>query len=74
MRSKNQKKREKSKADKSKNNESNDEKTTEFKQFVLNEMIKIVIHMNTVKFCNVYWNTIDKYYHVMVWTIIKLQE
>lgn len=37
-------------------------------------MIKIVIHMNTVKFCNVYWNTIDKYYHVMVWTIIKLQE
>ncbi len=31
--------------------------STEFKQFVLNEMIKIVVKMNSIRFKTVYWMT-----------------
>lgn len=47
--------------------------TTEFKQFVLNEMIKIVVRMNSMRFKTVYWLTIDKYYHLAVWMILEIK-
>lgn len=46
--------------------------TTEFKQFVLNEMIKIVVKMNSIRFRTVYWITCDKYYHYAIWVYLEL--
>ncbi|CAI2368980.1 unnamed protein product [Moneuplotes crassus] len=46
--------------------------TTEFKQFVLNEMIKIVVKMNSLRFKTVYWITCDKYYHYAIWVYLEL--
>lgn len=48
-----------------------DVNTTEFKQFVLSQMIKIVVRMNSLRFRTVYWLTMDKYYHVAIWVGIE---
>jgi hypothetical protein len=49
-----------------------DVSSTEFKRFVLNEMIKIVIRMNSMKFTTVYWMTCDKYYHIAIWVQLEM--
>jgi len=46
----------------------------EYKQYVLDEMIKIVIKMNGTRFWDVYWITCDKYYHISIWVILKIRK
>ena len=48
--------------------------TSEFKQFVLSEMIKIVVKMNSLRFRTVYWVTCDKYYHIAIWVYLKISK
>lgn len=37
-------------------------------------MIKIVVKMNSLRFKTVYYLTCDKYYHIAIWTYLKLGE